>query len=84
VNEGSNIPSGSEGDANVVRFRARQDDATAWKTTFAIIGGVVSLLGFFWLVTNGISENLRTEVRNERIERINADNQMSATCCRRR
>jgi hypothetical protein len=84
MNEGSNTPDRTEGGEDVLRFRARQDDASAWKTTFAIIGGVVSLLGFFWLVTNGISENLRTEVRNERIERINADNQMSATCCRRR
>lgn len=59
-------------------YRARASDATAWRTTFFILGGGIGLLGFFWSVTSQLSETLRVEVRNERVERINADNRLDA------
>lgn len=80
--EGENSDRGQDV-RDIKSYRVRRDDATAFRTAFLVLGGLVSLLGFFWVVTNGISENLRVEIRNERVDRINAINELRSDCRRR-
>jgi len=56
-------------------------------TIIAILGSTLALLTFFWDFSDRIQENSKTELRNERNERINQDQwfrQELKECCGRR
>lgn len=54
-----------------------------FKSISAIIGILGTFLGF-WRVIDSLDESLRQEIRNERIERINSDNEIRLQLYQRR
>jgi hypothetical protein len=67
-------PRWEEGVSTEQAYRVRKSDVVAGIT----VAGLVGILSLFWSVTSQLSEALRTEVRNERVERINADQRLDA------
>jgi len=71
--------------------RVRHSDTLTFGSAFMFLGGAISavlgILTFVWYVTSAIQDNLRTEIHNERTERLNQhiqDEQKWFDCCRRR
>lgn len=68
-------------------FYVRSNAPFTMASALLLLGSLISLLSFVWVVTNGIQENVRTEIRNETSQRINQDNKIEGrldTCCSRK
>ena len=86
LNEG-NLENRDEGLPSKPAFYIRSSAPLNMASALLLLGSFIAVLTIVWTITNAIQQNLRTEVRNERNERINQFNRLDRRvneCCKGR